>query len=573
MATGRGTHRPPRSLSGSIAEEAEAKMKPPPPDTEGSKGGSANSDPLPSPAAWESEAATARQSTAVSDEEFRAEVLGEEKTTKSTRSGKGDPAFGSEESASHDNQPPRAPRRGPRGTAPPWMATGRGTHRPPRSLSGSIAEEAEAKMKPPPPDTEGSKGGSANSDPLPSPAAWESEAATARQSTAVSDEEFRAEVLGEEKTTKTGIRRGAWLAVSARLLFYSSVAAMGVGTYYSLRETEVEGQIFPGKLPMPANAYVVYDFSGDVRALRRDCGSSVEPYRQTVQSSENNLQRVRSDLVAQQERIRLLKEQLHAAEEELKITGKEAQEKGRELWATEGAALEREYDAMVAHIEANFQERSKQIGLPITEKDVSVRAPEAWANAFELSLYSAPPSVNVTEERKWAEEGLKVWHQFQSLYEQKQQALKKKTEEFQEQVAPKVTEIRNQISLLEGRITDSEEEMLPLQQEFTANQNELSNATAQAEAARANFQKQLLQLPRHSIRTTIPVGADGHFEWRRLEQNGRFQTGHYFLWLVTKEGGQEHWSLFPFSISPYAKTEIIVRADSFIPVNLFWEGL
>ncbi|QSR85538.1 hypothetical protein [Methylacidimicrobium sp. B4] len=380
-------------------------------------------------------------------------------------------------------------------------------------------------------------------------------------------------MLGEEKATRPGMSRGLWLAAFARVLFYSAVAATGLGTYYSLRETQVEGQIFPGKLPMPAKAYVVYDFSGDVRALRRDCGSSVEPYRQTAQNSENNLQRVRSDLVAQQERVRLLKEQLHAAEEELKSVGKESQEKGKELWATEGAELEREYDAVVAGIESKFRERSKQIGIPIEEKDLSIRAPEAWANAYELALYSAPPSVHVTEERKWAEEGLKVWHEFQGKYEQKQQALKRKTEEIQAQVAPKVTEIRNQISLLEGRIAESEEEMVPLQQEFTANQNELSAATAQAEMARANFQKQLLELPRHSIIATIPIGADGHFEWRRLDQNGRFQAGNYFLWLVTEEGGQEYWSLFPFSISPYRKTEMIVRASSFLPVRLLWQGL
>ncbi|MGD9895735.1 MAG: hypothetical protein AB7T14_01460 [Candidatus Methylacidiphilaceae bacterium] len=450
------------------------------------------------------------------------------------------------------------------------MAAGKGTHRPPRALSGSVPKEPETKSKPPP----GHAGPSPNANPRSAPAAWEEESFGTRKSTAVSDEEFRAEVLGEEeKAEKTGVRAGLWLAVFARLLFYSAVAATGFGTYYSLRETRVEGQIFPGKLPLPTKAYVVYDFSGDVRALQRDFGSSVEPYRQTVESAENNLRRVRSDLAAQQERIHLLKEQLHAAEEELKSLGKEAQEKGKELWATEGAALEREYDAIASHIESTFEERSKQIGLPVTMKDVSVHVPEAWANAYELALYSAPPSVNVTEERKWAEEGLQVWHQFQSAYEQKQQALKKKTEEFQAQVAPKVADIRNQISLIEGRITESEEEMLPLQHEFTANQNELSAATAQAETARANFQKQLLQLPRRSIITTIPIGPDGRFEWRRLDENGRFQVGHHFLWLVTEEGGQEYWSLFPFSISAYAKTEIVVRADSFLPINLFWQGL
>ncbi len=449
------------------------------------------------------------------------------------------------------------------------MTEGRGTHRPPRSLSETDAGKPTEKSDP----SSRADSEPAPFDSSPAQAAWEERAARPGASTAVYDEEFREQVLGEEKTPKPGMSRGIWLAVFARMLFYSAVGAMGFGSYYSLRETQIEGQIFPGKLPMPTKAYVVYDFSGDVRALRRDCGSSVEPYRQTVQNSEGNLQRVRSDLVAQQERVRLLKEQLHAAEEELKNVGKEAQDKGKELWAKEGAAMEQEYDATAARIESNFVERSKQIGMPLTEKDVSIRAPEAWANAYELALYSAPSSVNVTEERKWAEEGLKVWHQFQSAYELKQQALKKKTEEFQAQVAPKVTEIRNQISLLEGRITESEEEMLPLQQEFTTNQNELSAAIAQAERARADFQKQLLQLPRHSIITTIPVGADGHFEWRRLEQNGRFQTGHYFLWLVTEEGGREYWSLFPFSISPYSKTEIVVRASSFLPVNLLWQGL
>lgn len=487
----------------------------------------------------------------------------------SNRSGKEDPNSRSENPETRKDRPPLASRRGRRNQDPPWMTGGRGTHRPPRSLSGSQSHGPEPNSEPPSQTDRQPE----HSDPLGPAADSEREATARRQDTAVSDEEFREEVLGEPKAHRPGVRSGLWLAVLARLLFYGAVGAMGFGTYYSLRETRLEGQIFPGKLPMPTKAYLVYDFSGDVRALRRDCGSSLEPYRQTVQSRESNLQRVRSDLVAQQERVRLLKEQIHAAEEELKTTGKEAQEKGKELWAAEGAVLEREYEEIVAHIKSNFMARSQQIGLPLAENDVSIQAPEAWANAYELALYSAPPSVNVTEERKWAEEGLKVWYQFLSNYEQKQQALKKKTEELQVQVAPKVTEIRNQISLLEGRITESEEETLPLQQEFTTNQSELSAASAQAEVARANFQKQLLQLPRHSIIATLPVSGDGHFEWRRLEQNGRFQGGNYFLWLVTEEGNQEYWSLFPFRIVPYGKTEIVVRASSFLPVNLFWQGL
>lgn len=450
------------------------------------------------------------------------------------------------------------------------MAAGRGTHRPPRSLSGSSPSASATKA-----------GGSAPaarrhapSDPFAAPGSWEGTGASRlRSSTAVSDEELREEVLGKGKAAKPCVSRGLWIAVFARLFFYSAVAATGFGTYYSLRETQIDGQVFSGRLPMPAKAYIVHDFSGDIRALRRDCGTSLEPYSQTVHNCELALQHVRSDLVAQQERIRLLKEQLHSAEEELKNVGKEAQEKGKELWATEGAALEREYDAVSAQIESKFLERSKQIGIPLEEKDIAIRAPEAWANAYELALYSAPPSVNVTEERKWAEEGLKVWHEFQSNYERKKRELKKKTEKLQEQVAPKVAEIRNHISLLEGRIAESEEEMVPLQQEFTTNQAELAAAAERAAEARATFQKQLLALPRHSIIATIPIRADGHFEWRRLDQNGRFQSGRYFLWLVTEEGGQEYWSLFPFTISPYKKTEIIVRASNFLPVHLLWEGL
>ncbi|MDD4931965.1 MAG: hypothetical protein PHO89_00660, partial [Methylacidiphilaceae bacterium] len=168
MAAGRGTHRPPRSLSGSAAQEADTKSKPPPAPG-GRKSGSADADPLPSPVAWDPETADPRPSTAVSDEEFREELLGEEKT----------PSFGSEESGSRNDRPPLASRRGPKSKAPPWMAAGRGTHRPPHSLSGSAAQEADTKSKPPPAPG-GRKSGSADADPLPSPVAWDPETADPR---------------------------------------------------------------------------------------------------------------------------------------------------------------------------------------------------------------------------------------------------------------------------------------------------------------------------------------------------------------------------------------------------------
>ncbi|QSR87239.1 hypothetical protein EM20IM_02565 [Candidatus Methylacidiphilum infernorum] len=361
--------------------------------------------------------------------------------------------------------------------------------------------------------------------------------------------------------------RRKWVGLLLRLFLYVGTLAAGFGGYYSFRETRISGWIAVKGISMPKEIYLVHDFSGDVKALRENYLNEIGPCLEEIQNKRENLKKARTDITALNERLRLLKQQEHVAETEIQIVAKEYQEKADHIWKNEGALLDQEYDKKLEELKERFQQKAQQLGIDLNISSAEANSPEAWVNAYNLALYNPPPEIDPVKERQWAEEELKKWHSFETENEKKRTELKLKTKEIQSELGPKVQALREQILRIQSRIQDSQLEIAPLEQEYANNERELAQAEETERKIKERFLNDLEKIPQNSIREKIPLGPDGHFEWRRLDQNPKFTPGQYFLWVAIKKEGKEWWSLFPFPIHAYALTEIVVLPESFVPID------
>ncbi|QSR88471.1 hypothetical protein IT6_08875 [Methylacidiphilum caldifontis] len=371
------------------------------------------------------------------------------------------------------------------------------------------------------------------------------------------------------KKTSTFSARRKWVGFLLRAFLYIGTITAGLGTYYSFRETRVNGWIAVKGISMPKEIYIVHDFSADIKALKDNYFNEIGPCLEEVQNKKENLKKARTDLTALNERIRLLKQQEHVAETEIQIVAKEYQEKVDQIWKTEGALLDQEFDKKLEELRERFKQKALQLGIDFNISSAEANSPEAWVNAYNLALYNPPPEIDPVKERQWAEEELKNWHNFEKENEKKREELKIKTKEIQAEVGPKVQALREQILRIQSRIQDSQLEITPLEQEYANNERELAQAEETERKIKERFLNDLEKIPQNSVREKIPLSPEGYFEWRRLDQNPKFSPGQYFLWVVIKKEGKEWWSLFPFPINAYALTEIVVLPESFVPIDLF----
>jgi len=371
----------------------------------------------------------------------------------------------------------------------------------------------------------------------------------------------------EITTPSTFSSRRKWIGYLLRIFLYIGILAAGIGAYYSLRETRIEGWVAVKDITLPNEIYLVYDFSADIKALRDNYLTSIGPCQEDIQNKKENLKKARTDITALNERLRLLKQQEHVAETEIQIVAKEYQEKADHLWKNEGVLLDQEYDKKLAELEDRFKQRAQQLGINFTISSAEARSPEAWVNAYNLALYNPPPEIDPAKERLWAEEELKKWHNFEKENEAKREELKRLTKEIQSEVGPKIQALREQILRLQSRIKDSELEIAPLEQEYANNERELLEAEETERKIKERFLKDLEKIPNNSIREKIPLSKDGHFEWRRLDQNPKIPPGRYFLWIAIQKEGKVWWSLFSFPVNAFSLTEIVVLPESFIPID------
>ncbi len=366
--------------------------------------------------------------------------------------------------------------------------------------------------------------------------------------------------------------RPAWLkiiiAVTLRLIVLGAIVGIGYYSYYTLRETRLEGFV---NLPpdfQVKRVCLVRDFRQDVLNLAEELAMARAPLRSDIEQLETVVSRSKSDVAGREERLRLLREEVEKADKEILGVMKDATDSGNKIWSGPGAALDTEFSQKKEEFHKKIAERAAQLKIKYVD-NTDYRDPEVWVNAFRLALYDAPKEINTGVQREWAEKELASWKKYVESYQQGMAALKKQVEEIQTSPQGRIGEINQRVNDLNQRIAETEQEIQPIRQELKQGQEALDKLTAEQASLESPFYKQVLDAPEGSLLLKLNFdAATNRFTWREINRDPQFPPGEYNLWVsAIAKDGQEYWSYVKIHLYEYQTTQVILQPGAFVSVQ------
>jgi hypothetical protein len=340
------------------------------------------------------------------------------------------------------------------------------------------------------------------------------------------------------------------------------------GLYFT-QETRVEGQIVPPSGMLLGNeAWIVTDFRDLAGGIASDLASDRQIVLQDMQEKVGHVQRAQADVATREGRIRLLRDQIQADNDEEMSLVKQARDAAQQIWDGPGAQMEADYQSRLDSLNRAIADRAKANHLNYAP-DPNYYSPEVWANAFRLSLYQVPSGVDPVKERAWLDDQMKSWHAFTKTMDVKENDLRDQATKLKLSPAPKVADLKGQVDELQQRIDGTLAEEEPLKAELEQAQLDLK-AVQQKEAALDGTPYQKLDaLPEQNIIKRLDLRPNGRFSWRELEKESTYGAGEkeHVFWIFSRAfrgDGRQFWSLHRFTVDKNSTTELMIEPSSFV---------
>jgi len=357
------------------------------------------------------------------------------------------------------------------------------------------------------------------------------------------------------------------------VVFYAVLAVLLPCLYYLAlyftQETRVEGQIVPPPGMLLGNeAWIVTDFRDLASGIASDLASDRQIVLQDMQEKLGHVQRAQADVATRESRIRLLKDQIQADNDEEFSLVKQARDAAQQVWDGPGAQLEADYQSRLDALNHAIADRAKANRLNY-EPDPNYYSPEVWANAFRLALYEVPAGVDPVKERAWLDAQMKAWHDFTKAMDQKQNDLRDQATQLKLAPASKVADLKVQVDELQQRIDGTLAEEEPLKAELEQAQADLKAVQDKEAALDGPPYQKLDALPEQNIIKRLPLRSDGRFSWRELEKESTYDAGEqeHVFWIFARafrQDGRQYWSLHRFTVKKNSTTELMIEPDSFL---------
>ena len=360
--------------------------------------------------------------------------------------------------------------------------------------------------------------------------------------------------------------RTNWRTPLAILGLCVLLAAAAVSIYYFTRETTLEVQVVAADFQVQPKAYVVFNFAGKTSMLQRDFRTRQAPLLEQLALQEEQLTSARADLAGRQQRRKMLQTSQEQLQKEIPQLLDRSQKELDRFWNQEGAALKKEYATFRDSLHQEIADRAKQLGLQY-QRNPELDAIEVAANAFRLALYNAPAKVVVDEQRKWSEELLARWNDFEKKWNAKQLGLKDKAMAIKQAPGPKVAANEERINQLRLEIDAMDIELKALQDEVATYESRQKEARQALEDTVAPFLRELLNVPGEFEKLTFDLPADGKLAVGDLQERADLPPGNYTLLVRGLRKEEEFWAVKDFTIKAYAKNTVEVNAGDFKPAR------
>lgn len=483
------------------------------------------------------------------------------------------PEAGIRPSSSSSSKGPKVPSLSTAAPAPAPMLAAVSTPAP------TGKEPAKAPAAPVPPSSE-KKGGpvstaaaSATSPAAPTPKADASakvpEEASGPASGAKTVERRRARVLLEPMADSEPRRNWRTPATLIALLLLLGAAAVTV--YYYMRETTLEVRVVAGQYQVQPKAFVVFNFAGKTSMLQRDFRTRQAPLLEQLDVQQEQLSSARGDLAGRQKRRDLLQKSMEQLQKEIPEYLDRGQKALDRFWVQEGEALKKEYTDFRESLHQEISDRAKQLGLNY-QRNPDLDAVEVAANAFRLALYNAPSGVGIDAQRKWSEELLGRWNDFEKKWNEKQLGLKERAMDIKQEPGPKVEAAQERINQLRLEIDAMDVELQALKDEVATYEERLKEARQALEDTVAPFLRELLNVPGEFEKLVFEIPADGVLMVRELQERPDLPPGTYTLLVRSLLKEEEFWAVKDFTIAEFEKNTVEVQSGDFKPARQYLLG-
>ncbi len=363
-----------------------------------------------------------------------------------------------------------------------------------------------------------------------------------------------------------GQARPNWRVPVAILAVLLLVAAAAYSIYLFTRETTLEIQVVAQDYQLQPKAFVVFNFSGKVSMLQRDFRARQAPLLEQLAVQQEQLASAKSDLAGRGQRRQILQGSMEQLQKEIPGHLERAQKTLDRFWMEEGAALKNEYATFRDGLHQEITERAKQLGLNY-QRNPDLDAIAVAANAFRLALYSAPQGVAVDEQRKWSEELIVRWNEFEKQWNEKQLTLKDKAMAIKQEPGPKVAAAQERIDQLRLEIDAMDVELKALQDEVATYEGRLLEARQALEDTVAPFLRELLNVPGEFEKLTLDLPPDGTLLVRELQERSDLPPGTYTLLVRALLKEEEYWAVKDFTIAEFEKNSLQIPAEDFKPAR------
>jgi hypothetical protein len=353
------------------------------------------------------------------------------------------------------------------------------------------------------------------------------------------------------------------------ILLAAAVPCLYFAAIYFSKETRVEGQIVPPSgMVLSKEVWIVTDFRDLAAGIASDLAGDRMMVMQEMQEKVSHVQRAQADVAAREARIRLLKGQIQAANDEQLSLVKQARDASQQIWDGPGADLQNDYKAHLDALAQAISDRANSLKIQY-QPDPNFYSPEVWANAFRLGLYQVPAGVDSVKEHLWLEQQMKDWHAYTKTVDDKQNALREQAAQLKMAPAPRIADIKTQIDDLQQRVDGTIAEEEPLKAELEQAQTDLTQVQAKEAALDAKPYEKLYALPESNITKRLPLAANGRFSWRAVEKDSKYaedEKSHAF-WIfarATRPDGRQYWAMHRFTVGKDATVLLMIEPDSFI---------
>ena len=171
--------------------------------------------------------------------------------------------------------------------------------------------------------------------------------------------------------------------------------------------------------------------------------------------------------------------------------------------------MDDEFETKRLQFMEDVETKARSLGLFYhLEDDPSLQQPEVAANEFRLSLYRAPPNLNLSEQFGWMEKKLRGWHEFEKDWRQRYDGLRIQAESSRRPLTETKSKDQDYVRLQRDELKKFQQDAQTIGREIEDYEKQLQALRQKEQDAKTPFEEDVNAIPDAFLCQRAPLDGD-----------------------------------------------------------------